>query len=130
MAKCERRPRAPRTLRAGGLLWTTALWLVHAGPIPAHAQASVAGVGPVGHRDFQLRQPVPETRGGIFVHDLNGDGKLDFVVTSEGHIGGYDHEGEPLWANQGEIALFEHAHHPSAIAGDLDGDGRQEVALG
>jgi hypothetical protein len=77
---------------------------------------------------FALEQPVPGDKGGIFVHDLNADGLLDFVVTSDSHIGAYDHTGRTLWVNSGEIELWEYAHHPSAIAGDMDGDDRQEIA--
>jgi hypothetical protein len=82
----------------------------------------------VAHRDIQLRQPVPEGRGGLFAHDLNGDDRLDLVVTSADHIGAYDQTGEALWVRKADIALFDYLHHPSVIAGDLDGDGRQELA--
>jgi len=78
---------------------------------------------------FRLQQPVPEIYGGIFVHDLNGDGTFDFVVTSENYIGAYSHNGELLWLKEIDIKLWDSTHHPSAIAGDMDGDGQQEVAF-
>jgi len=70
--------------------------------------------------------------GGIFVHDLDGDGLMDFVLTSEqankiGWLAAYDHWGNKLWSKTG-VKMFNYMHHPSAIAGDMDGDGRQEVA--
>jgi len=83
---------------------------------------------PVKHKDFQLQQPLPGDGGGIFAHDLNGDGLFDFVVTSNSHIGAYDHSGDKLWVRKVNIRLFDYAHHPSAVAGDMDGDGEQEVA--
>lgn len=78
---------------------------------------------------FQLQQPVPNSGGGLFVHDLNGDGLFDFVVTSEKHIGAYAHDGSALWVKSLDIKLWPYYHHPSAIAGDMDGDGKQEVAF-
>jgi len=87
-----------------------------------------AAAAPVGHRSFLLAQPVPQDGGGIFVHDLTGDGLLDFVVTSDGHIGAYDNSGRKLWVRKDNIKLFSYLHHPGAIAGDMDGDGVQEVA--
>ncbi len=76
---------------------------------------------------FPLRQPLPNDGGSLFVHDLDDDGRFDFVITSPGHIGAYDHSGKLLWMKH-NIKLFGYLHHPSAIAGDMDADGRQEVA--
>ncbi len=77
---------------------------------------------------FKLEQPVPELKGGLFVHDLNGDGLFDFVVTSDNHIGAYDHNGNKLWVKNVNIKLWDFLHHPSAIAGDMDMDGKEEIA--
>jgi len=81
-------------------------------------------------RVFRLEQPTPANHGGVFAHDLDRDGRLDFVVTSDGHVGAYAHDGHPLWVRRCAIRLFSSfgLHHPSAIAGDMDGDGREEVA--
>ncbi len=79
-------------------------------------------------RVFTLAQPTPTDVGGIFAHDLDGDGKMDFVITSEGHIGAYSYAGKRLWVKKTDISFFDDSHHPSAIAGDMDGDGKQEVA--
>lgn len=80
------------------------------------------------HKEFQLQQPPPGDHGGIFVHDLTSDGSFDFVVTSNNHIGAYSNSGKQFWVKKVNIKLFDYLHHPSAIAGDMDGDGEQEVA--
>ena len=81
-------------------------------------------------REIGLRQPVPGSSGGLFAHDLDSDGELEMLVTSKGYIGAYELKGDPLWVKQADIAFFDTAHHPSAIAGDLDGDDVHEVAYG
>ena len=77
---------------------------------------------------FKLEQPIPQNNGGLFVHDLNSDGLFDFVITSDAHIGAYDHNGTKLWVRKGDIRLWGYSHHPSTIAGDMDGDGSEEIA--
>ncbi|WP_268874338.1 FG-GAP-like repeat-containing protein [Tropicimonas marinistellae] len=74
--------------------------------------------------------------GALFAHDLTGDGQMDFVVTSPGHVAAYSSAGAQLWHVRDEIALnradrgsgYPGLHAPGAIAGDMDGDGREEVA--
>ncbi|MDP4001272.1 MAG: hypothetical protein Q8P83_03455 [bacterium] len=89
---------------------------------------------------INLRQQVRSNTGagGLFAHDLNQDGDMDFVVTTPGSIGAYDHFGSPLWTITDNIRVTEQAnggtgypgtHAPGAIAGDMDGDGQQEVAF-
>ncbi|MFH2068399.1 MAG: FG-GAP-like repeat-containing protein [Candidatus Omnitrophota bacterium] len=77
---------------------------------------------------IHLAQPVPGEGGGLFVHDLDNNGRMDILVTSDGHIGAYDLRGKTLWVRKTDIRLFDFYHHPSAIAGDLDGDGKEEIA--
>jgi len=111
-------------------LHVAALGLLASLAVPLLAQEQPDLPAGVGLREFTLAQPVPGDGGGIFVHDLKGDGLLGFVVTSEGHIGAYDHSGQVLWTRECPIALWPFTHHPSAIAGDLDGDGAEEIAYG
>jgi hypothetical protein len=89
---------------------------------------------------FELAFPVLPVvaRGSIFVHELDGDGLFDFVVTGEGTVSAYDHFGALLWLENASIHLPEGAgggigfpgrHGPGAIAADVDGDGRAEIAF-
>lgn len=74
-------------------------------------------------------------RGGIVVHDLTGDGLLDYLVTRPGQIGAYGHVGRPLWVADADIRLTAKSeteglpglHAPGLAAGDPDGDGKPEV---
>lgn len=77
-----------------------------------------------------LAQPVPEASGGggVFAHDADGDGAMDLVVVSDRHIGVYSPTGGTTWVREVDLKLFDFLHHPSVIAGDLDGDGKQELA--
>jgi len=94
---------------------------------PATEVSSVTDTCSSNPFEFQLDQPVPNDLGGLFVHDLNNDGLMDFVVTSKNHIGAYDHSGKKLWVRAVPIKLFGYLHHPSALAGDIDNDGKQEI---
>lgn len=82
-------------------------------------------------REFALMQPFPADArlGGLFVHDLDGDNRMDFVVSSEGHVGAYSNTGEMMWVWKGDIRLFEYSHHPSVIAGNLNGGDGEEIAF-
>jgi hypothetical protein len=104
------------------------LWSSLAASSPSSTKLREMRPGAAHCREFVLKQPVPNDSGGIFAHDLNGDGLMDFVVTSQGHIGAYDNAGTRLWVRRDSIKFFPYYHHPSAIAGDMDGNGRQEVA--
>jgi len=86
---------------------------------------------------YQIDVPVSaEGLGGLFAHDLTGDGTMDFVVTSPGHISVLSQPGEVLWYVQDDISLaradrgsgYPGLHAPGAIAGDIDGDSADEVA--
>jgi hypothetical protein len=87
--------------------------------------------------DLAQPQPVGEFKGSLFVHDLNNDSLMDFIVTGPNVIGAYDHWGSLMWKIDDDIHLpgaanngtnYPGTHAPGAIAGDMDGDGQQEVA--
>ena len=40
---------------------------------------------------FPLDQPLPMNFGGIFVYDVDGDAKFDYIITSQDFIGVYNH---------------------------------------
>jgi hypothetical protein len=86
-----------------------------------------------------LQQNVPDkdNRGSLFACELDGDGQIDFLVTSPGAIGAYGHSGELLWLKHDDIRLSRSANGgsgypgsqaPGAIYGDQDGDGNSFVA--
>ncbi|MEO1679671.1 MAG: FG-GAP-like repeat-containing protein [Pseudomonadota bacterium] len=86
---------------------------------------------------FELDIPIDaKGLGAFFAHDLTGDGRMDFVVTSPGHVATMTGAGEPLWHVYDDISLdradrgsgYPGLHAPGAIAGDVDGDGWTEVA--
>lgn len=72
------------------------------------------------------------TAGGPAVGDVNGDGRLDVVVGSwDGHARAYTGSGRKLW----DVNVFAGYPWPAqriegaAVIADLDGDGRQDVAM-
>jgi hypothetical protein len=86
-----------------------------------------------------LQQNVPENdnQGSLFACELDGDGRIDFLVTSPGAIGAYGHNGELLWLQHDDIRLSRSANGgngypgsqaPGAIYADKDGDGGPFVA--
>ena len=76
--------------------------------------------------------PEPWEPGGIFVHPLDGDNLFDYVVTSRYSVSAYNHDGDEMWVYPVGVNVtskYPGYHHPSAIAGDVDGDCVQEVAF-
>ncbi len=87
---------------------------------------------------FTLAQPRPDERaGGIVAVDVNNDGLLDYLYTTPGSVGAYDHFGKTLWVKQVDIHLLgadgvvglHGIHGPGVQAADVDGDGMTEVLL-
>ena len=81
--------------------------------------------------------PADESRGGIAVADLDGDGLMDFLYTTPGSLGAYDHRGRKMWVLQMPIRVSGSSerdglpgiHHPGVQAADVDGDRRPEVVF-
>ncbi|MCU0241563.1 MAG: hypothetical protein MUF51_03975 [Vicinamibacteria bacterium] len=91
---------------------------------------------------FPIAQGVPggDEGGGIFVHDLDNDGRMDYVVSSWREVGAYDHYGKKMWivtpgirqeafppTRSDRWQSLGGGKAPAVMAGDFDGDGRQEV---
>lgn len=82
-------------------------------------------------------QTADELRGGIVVADVDGDDRLDYLVTCPGAVGAYGHDGEALWTRQIDIRLTGQSeseglpglHAPGVQAADANGDGECEVLL-
>lgn len=85
---------------------------------------------------IQTDQPAADkAAGGIIVADVNNDGLLDYLYTTPGSVGVYDHFGKTLWVKQVDIHLLgvdgvvglPGIHGPGVQAADVDGDGKTEV---
>jgi rhamnogalacturonan endolyase len=91
-------------------------------------------------------QPFLGNRGGLLIADLNGDGLLDYLITTKdepleddgtpGSIGAYDHDGDVLWiVTPGDLRINGNAENyglpgwsgPGIAAGDVDDDGEVEI---
>ena len=78
-----------------------------------------------------------DSAGGIVVADVDGDGKMDFLVTCRGHLAVYGNDGKKLWVARTDIGVGGSSerqglpghHGPGVAAGDADGDGRCEVVF-
>ena len=87
---------------------------------------------------IKLAIPAPKTSaGGIIVADVNGDGKMDYLVTVPGHLAVYGSDGRKLWIEKADIAVGGQSESqglpghcgPGVAAGDVDGDGKCEVVF-
>jgi len=78
-----------------------------------------------------------DSAGGIIVADVDGDGKMDYLVTCVGHLAVYGNDGKKLWVAKTDIGVGGSSerqglpghHGPGVAAGDVDGDGRCEVVF-
>ena len=85
---------------------------------------------------IHLDIPAPEdSAGSLIVADLDGDKRMDYLVTRPGYLAGYRWDGEKLWILNVDIRVGGSAetyglpghHGPGVQAGDIDGDGKTEV---
>jgi hypothetical protein len=80
------------------------------------------------------RVPAGAEGGGMIAHDLDNDGRMDYILGTQYAVGAYAHDGRTLWVVTPGIYLAAEwqslagGKRPGVMAGDMDGDGKQEVA--
>jgi len=92
---------------------------------------------------LDVKQRLTDSSGGIIVADVNQDGLLDFLVSTQdpkiedrGTLGAYDHWGKVLWIKndidigiqgQAEVYGLPGHHGPGVSTADINRDGQLEV---
>jgi len=98
-------------------------------------------IPPYPKNPFLIKLDIPpiesneDSAGGIIATDLDGDGRMDYLVTRRGYVAGYRWDGEKLWVSQVDLRVGGAAENeglpghnaPGVQAGDIDGDGKTEV---
>jgi len=78
-----------------------------------------------------------ESAGSLLAADVDDDGGMELLVTAPGYLGAYETDGPRLWSKRLDIRVGGQSesqglpghHGPGVAAGDLDGDGKTEVAF-
>jgi len=118
-------------------------WAVAGLPAAALAGAGWAAGGqsrpagpPAAPRVIALDFAVHESEGGIITADLDGDRRMDFVVTAPGRVGAWRHDGRRLWLLEAQVRVsagpsetvgLSGHHAPGVQVADVDGAAGQEV---
>jgi len=116
------------------------LAVVAAAGVLALAATGRAASPAAGPKPTVIRLEIPgpkDSAGGILIADVNGDRRMDYLVTVPGHLAVYGGDGRKLWIRKLDIAVGGQSersglpghHGPGVAAGDVDGDGRCEVVF-
>jgi len=92
------------------------------------------------HDPLVIKLNIPasqDSAGGMIVADVDGDGKMDYLVTVPGHLAVYGNDGKKLWIRKIDIVVGGSSEReglpghngPGVAAGDVDGDGKCEVVF-
>ena len=83
------------------------IWLIFGGGLPWVSQVNAADrTSPIKPHVIELDFfASDDSRGGVVTADLDSDGRMDFVVTAPGHIGGYQADGRCFWHLRDDVRV-------------------------
>ncbi len=95
-------------------------------------------ISPYPQNPFVIHMEIPapeDSAGSLIVADLDGDRKMDYLVTRPGYVAGYRWDGQKLWVLNQNVCVGGSSetyglpghHGPGVQAGDIDGDRKTEV---